>query len=688
MRGRRASGSAQPVRRVLSRALRGLPAPARRVVDTLRPRRRKRRGRLLESRLRQVLRTRARRRGPRADIRRPRRRDMPWPPRPRPAGCARSATKRGIEAPRVPTFRSWSRAPIWRRASGMQGAFVLITDLTESKALERRLARRVAQLSIIREISECLQSAMSPERILRTILVGATASMGLRFNRAFLLLVDERHGVLRGRDAIGPADAEEAQKIWSRLSTGARDAARARGRLRSSRCGTSRASWDCAPAFRQARRRVRLRRPSAHGARDHRVAGGRRGGRGTPSHPTYRRVLGIDAFVAVPLSTDGKPAGLLWPTTRSRAARSPTRTSTSWSFWDCRRLRRCREHGSPRSSPARSPRSRRRRASSEESSADGPVRAPDRDRRDGAPASRTRSGTRSSRSAVSPARFSRPAQRRRRDAESLEIIVNEVRRLESIVKEVLEFSVPAPPKIGPVRARTLAEEALDLLAWELDHAGVVGRVEEAPDTPEPPPTATRSSTRSSTCSGTRCRPCRRGRARHPVARRSVRRRAGGRRHRAWACPARFSHTRRSRSSRRRRNRSGSRADDRVADRARPRRRESGSRAARGGHDGRAAPPARLRRVEPMSKILVIEDEKNLRVPLPAGLRDATASRWSRRRTRPTGSSWSSRKARPRRHGHPPAGNGRPRGHEPRPRQEPEDPRRAQLGLLVLQGQLH
>jgi PAS domain S-box-containing protein len=103
-------------------------------------------------------------------------------------------------------------------ADGNDGAFVLVTDLTESKALERRLARRVAQLSTLREIGECLQSAMSPERILRTILVGATASVGLRFNRAFLLLVDERHNLLRGREAIGPADADEAQRVWSRLA--------------------------------------------------------------------------------------------------------------------------------------------------------------------------------------------------------------------------------------------------------------------------------------------------------------------------------------------------------------------------------------------------------------------------------------------------------------------------------------
>lgn len=49
--------------------------------------------------------------------------------------------------------------------------------------------------------------------------------------------------------------------------------------------------------------------------------------------------------------------------------------------------------------------------------------------------------------------------------------------------EELEFSRPAPPKIGSVPLRRLAEEALALLASELDHAGVVSRVEEAPGTP-------------------------------------------------------------------------------------------------------------------------------------------------------------------------------------------------------------
>jgi hypothetical protein len=153
---------------------------------------------------------------------------------------------------------------------------------------------------------------MSPERILRTILVGATASMGLRFNRAFLLLVDERHGMLRGRDAIGPADAEEAKRIWSRLSTGPRtlrelvddydpvvEAGEPRVLELARRLS---AKLDDETAF-------VVRALKARGTT--RVAGGLEVGVGAPAPSEIVEILGTYAFVAVTLSTDGKPTGLL-----------------------------------------------------------------------------------------------------------------------------------------------------------------------------------------------------------------------------------------------------------------------------------------------------------------------------------------------------------------------------------------
>jgi len=70
--------------------------------------------------------------------------------------------------------------------------------------------------------------------------------------------------------------------------------------------------------------------------------------------------------------------------------------------------------------------------------------------------------------------------------EALEIIVDEVRRLETIVREVLDFSRPATPKIAPVALDRLAQEVLDLMRWEMDDARVVGRLVADP---RPPPVA-------------------------------------------------------------------------------------------------------------------------------------------------------------------------------------------------------
>ena len=366
------------------------------------------------------------------------------------------------------------------------GAFVLVTDLTESKTLERRLARRVAQLSIIREISECLQSAMSPERILHTILVGATASMGLRFNRAFLLLVDDRHGMLRGRDAIGPADAEEAQRIWSRLSTTAttlRDLVDDHGSVVDGE----------EPRVLEIARLLSAKLDDEHSfvvaalksQGTTRVANGRVVSCDAPSPDPIIGVLGVDSFVAVPLRSDGKPVGLLL------ADNAITRRPITDEDVDILELlglqagqalarahlteELARQVASLEAATRELRRNQERIMRSERLSAIGEM------------AARVAHEIRNPLVAIGGFARSllvRPDEQDPATRESLEIIVNEVRRLENIVKEVLEFSRPVPLKIGSVPLGRVAQEALDLLAWELDQAGVVGRVEEEPGTPE------------------------------------------------------------------------------------------------------------------------------------------------------------------------------------------------------------
>jgi signal transduction histidine kinase len=77
--------------------------------------------------------------------------------------------------------------------------------------------RRAADLAILCEIGDALNSSVELDEILNRILVGVTAGQGLRFNRAFLLLVDERDRVLRGSQSIGPDNGEEAFRVWKDL---------------------------------------------------------------------------------------------------------------------------------------------------------------------------------------------------------------------------------------------------------------------------------------------------------------------------------------------------------------------------------------------------------------------------------------------------------------------------------------
>lgn len=79
------------------------------------------------------------------------------------------------------------------------------------------LPRRAADLARLVEIGEALNSSVELDEILNMILIGVTAGQGLRFNRAFLLLIDEESRTLRGKLAIGPENAEEASRVWQDL---------------------------------------------------------------------------------------------------------------------------------------------------------------------------------------------------------------------------------------------------------------------------------------------------------------------------------------------------------------------------------------------------------------------------------------------------------------------------------------
>jgi len=71
------------------------------------------------------------------------------------------------------------------------------------------------QLSL--KMNNAYLNTVELREILQAVLVGITANEGLRFNRAFLAMFDEKRRFLRGTTAIGPSCREEAAVVWHDL---------------------------------------------------------------------------------------------------------------------------------------------------------------------------------------------------------------------------------------------------------------------------------------------------------------------------------------------------------------------------------------------------------------------------------------------------------------------------------------
>jgi len=94
----------------------------------------------------------------------------------------------------------------------------ILRDITQQKRTEEALRQRLMELQIFSEISDALQSAIDVKSVLAIILAGVTAGQGLGFNRAFTLLYNEEEAMLRGEAGVGPTSADEAGRIWTDLS--------------------------------------------------------------------------------------------------------------------------------------------------------------------------------------------------------------------------------------------------------------------------------------------------------------------------------------------------------------------------------------------------------------------------------------------------------------------------------------
>jgi signal transduction histidine kinase len=74
-------------------------------------------------------------------------------------------------------------------------------------------------LDITAKLNSTFINARDQEEILQAILVGITSGEGLGFNRAFFFQMNKAGNELQGKYAIGPSSVEDAYRIWDEISS-------------------------------------------------------------------------------------------------------------------------------------------------------------------------------------------------------------------------------------------------------------------------------------------------------------------------------------------------------------------------------------------------------------------------------------------------------------------------------------
>jgi diguanylate cyclase (GGDEF)-like protein len=81
--------------------------------------------------------------------------------------------------------------------------------------LKRENATLRKAVALLHRVAKLVRAPLELEPTYYAILTGVTAGLGLGLNRAMLFLVDESdREMLRGVAAVGPRDAEEADRVW------------------------------------------------------------------------------------------------------------------------------------------------------------------------------------------------------------------------------------------------------------------------------------------------------------------------------------------------------------------------------------------------------------------------------------------------------------------------------------------
>jgi len=102
--------------------------------------------------------------------------------------------------------------PILDGYGNPSNVLILTIDATESE-------KTVNSLLLLQRFGEAMQGTLHLDKLLHLILTCVTSGYAFGFNRARLFLINKEHNVLNGKLAVGPSSPEEASRIWQEMSS-------------------------------------------------------------------------------------------------------------------------------------------------------------------------------------------------------------------------------------------------------------------------------------------------------------------------------------------------------------------------------------------------------------------------------------------------------------------------------------
>ena len=101
--------------------------------------------------------------------------------------------------------------PILGEDGNINNALILTIDSTESE-------KTVHRLLLLKKLGKAMQGTLHLDKLLHLILTCVTSGYAFGFNRAMLFLINKELNVLNGKLAVGPSSHEEAHQIWKDIS--------------------------------------------------------------------------------------------------------------------------------------------------------------------------------------------------------------------------------------------------------------------------------------------------------------------------------------------------------------------------------------------------------------------------------------------------------------------------------------